>query len=488
MHLFMASPYRRSIALLFLVFLLNAPGFSKPVEPEPDEKIRKLEVEVERQSKQIEDLRSTIEALKNQLKLSPQDSNKAASLKDGSEAAAAQDIEEKAPLSRQQDEADEEDPGPEPPPPLSAGAKEAKPQSSATGQQPSMNPNISVIGLFEAKGGGAIYDPTRDSLYLRELELALQAPIDPYARADVFISFANGESPEVEEATLTWAKLPWGLQAKAGILKGDLGRINSLHSHALPQIDLPLPNQAIFGPESLHDPGVELSWLAPSPWYSRLSLQAMSRSSGASELDLSSLYLPTGSRLPLSSEEIVERLKERDDFSIFPSGASKNLLYLGRWENLWDLSENTTLGLGLSGAISSIQGRDLRSSLAYGADLTLKWHPLDKPYRSIVWQTEFLRARQQFMMGNREFGGWYSFLNYRWDRNWAAGLRYDMTELPFDSSLVQRRGSALLEWIPSEFSRLRLQYNLNTSNYRPSFSEVMLQWNVVLGPHGAHKY
>lgn len=375
----------------------------------------------------------------------------------------------------------DDDPGPEPPPPLEPSRGST---ASASGQQPLLNPNISVIGLFEGRAGGAVYDPTKDSMYLREIELALQAPIDPYARADVYLSFPHLESPEVEEATLTWTGLGAGFQAKAGVLKADFGRINPLHSHALPQVDLPLPNQAIFGSESLHNPGLEVSWLAPTPWYSRLSFQAMSRSMGSDVADTT--FLP--GQNPLTGQDLIDRLEGRDDFTVFPSGAGKGLLYVGRWENLWDLNESTTLQLGLSGATSSFGSSDLKRSLAYGADLTLKWHPLAQPHRSLVWQTEFLRAHQDFVRGKRDFGGWSSFVNYQWNRNWAAGLRYDMTELPFDSALIQRRGTAMLEWSPSEFSRFRLQYNLNTSNYQPSFSEVMLQWNVVLGPHGAHKY
>ena len=104
-------------------------------------------------------------------------------------------------------------------------------------------------------------------------------------------------------------------------------------------------------------------------------------------------------------------------------------------------------------------------------------------------QTSGTSARNQnFLSASRDFGGWYSSLNYQFNRNWGAGLRYDETSLPFNPSLHRSRGTALLEYSPSEWNKLRLQFNQNNSNFGLSFPEVLFQWNIVLGPHGAHKY
>jgi hypothetical protein len=452
-----------------IALALAPPAWAQTTGDDPrDQQIRELQQRLEDQSKQIDDLRKSIEDLKGVVNTP----------RPALPEPATEEPEQAPAVTREEDE----DPGPEPPPPLEAGS--TPPSSSGTGQQPSMNPNISVIGLFEGKAGGPEYDPTRDSFYLREVELALQAPIDPYAQADIYLTWPSRESPEVEEATLTWTGLPAGLQAKAGLLKGDFGRINQLHTHALPQIDVPLPNQAVFGPESLHDPGVEVSWLAPTSWYSRFSMQALSRSVGPTADEFGALDLTD----PAYREHLADQLAAGDEFSTFPADGSKSLLLLGRWENLFDLSEDTTFQIGMSGATSEIGGVELQKASAYGADATLKWRPLDNPNTSLVWQTEFLRAHQAFTGDNRDYGGWYTFLNYQWARNWSAGVRYDMTELPFDPSLEHRRASALLEWSPSEWNKLRLQYNHNWTNYHPSYDELLLQWNIVLGPHGAHKY
>ncbi len=51
----------------------------------------------------------------------------------------------------------------------------------------------------------------------------------------------------------------------------------------------------------------------------------------------------------------------------------------------------------------------------------------------------------------------------------------------------------MLEYNPSEFSRLRLQYNHNSSLYneegeKNNKDEVVLQFNYAIGAHGAHTF
>ena len=55
------------------------------------------------------------------------------------------------------------------------------------------------------------------------------------------------------------------------------------------------------------------------------------------------------------------------------------------------------------------------------------------------------------------------------------------------------RLSADLTWYPTEFSRIRLQYNQDfvEENFFLSGREVesvFLQWEFILGSHGAHKF
>ena len=45
----------------------------------------------------------------------------------------------------------------------------------------------------------------------------------------------------------------------------------------------------------------------------------------------------------------------------------------------------------------------------------------------------------------------------------------------------------MLEWIPSEFSRIRLQYNRDNS-VQETDHQVILQYTQALGSHGAHQF
>jgi len=199
-----------------------------------------------------------------------------------------------------------------------------------------------------------------------------------------------------------------------------------------------------------------------------------------------------GSRFGHAHEHEEEGLdEEHHAFQLFPSDGATKPLWVARLENMAELNQDTTLMLGLSGAASTIQNQHLENSRIAGADLTLKWSPLDDPYRNLVWQTEFLAGRQKHLdpaEEARDFDGWYSFLNYRFNRNWRAGVRYDETDLPMHPGERQRRASALLEFLSSEWSALRFQYSRYNPNFSRPFDEFQIQWNLTIGPHGAHKY
>jgi hypothetical protein len=50
-----------------------------------------------------------------------------------------------------------------------------------------------------------------------------------------------------------------------------------------------------------------------------------------------------------------------------------------------------------------------------------------------------------------------------------------------------RRTSVMAEWLPSEYSRLRLQYNRDDSYQLPD-DQVYLQYTFSIGSHGAHAF
>lgn len=54
------------------------------------------------------------------------------------------------------------------------------------------------------------------------------------------------------------------------------------------------------------------------------------------------------------------------------------------------------------------------------------------------------------------------------------------------------RYSIMLEFNPSEFSRIRIQYNHNRAmildDEIKGFSEIFVNFNLAIGAHGAHKF
>ena len=102
-------------------------------------------------------------------------------------------------------------------------------------------------------------------MQLSEAEASFQAIVDPYARADFFLA-AGSEGVEVEEGYITFTALPASLLLKAGKMRAQFGKVNTLHTHALPTADRPLVTENLVGgEEGLSDGGVSLSHLINNP-------------------------------------------------------------------------------------------------------------------------------------------------------------------------------------------------------------------------------
>src|SRR5262249_54993359 len=126
-----------------------------------------------------------------------------------------------------------------------------------------MNPAISMIGN-ELSAIGHNPADQRPAFTLVESELALSAAVDPYARADVYLTFGE-EGVEVEEGYMTLTSLPAGLLLRAGRMRSACGKVNTVHRHVLPWVDRPLVNESLLGGEDgIRDTGLSISRLLPS--------------------------------------------------------------------------------------------------------------------------------------------------------------------------------------------------------------------------------
>jgi hypothetical protein len=320
------------------------------------------------------------------------------------------------------------------------------------------NPDLSVIGDFQ---GSYISKGKKNfNTYLNETEVAFQAVVDPYARADFFVSFGrNGETGKygvsIEEGYLTTLSLPARLQLKVGKFKEAVGRINPVHSHALPFIDLPNAYVNYFG-DGLNDEGASLSWLLPNKkFYQELVFQA---TSGAEESP------------------------------IFFRGETNRFIYLGHLKNFFTLNDNATFELGLTGIAGP--NDSARTTNIASADITYKWKPVKmNTYKSLTWQSEFYYGRAGMPDGiPKKSFGLYSFIQYQLAKRWFLTGRYDYAQKPYNKNIVENAFSLTGGWYATEFSKIEMETKFTDSNMGSSLFQAWLRWIFVIGAHGAHQY
>ena len=325
----------------------------------------------------------------------------------------------------------------------------------------SANPNISVIG--DLQGLYRSYGDHHFDAVLNEVEFSFESAIDPYAKANFYYSIgedaATGEfTSEIEEGYLTTLSLPAHLQLKAGRFKQDVGRINLVHSHALPFVDLPDAYVNFFGEEGLKGDGFSLSWLVPNnSFYQELTFEGTSVAENAS----------------------FERSR---------------MLFLGHLKNFWDLSDNATLELGLTGMNGENQFG--KSSNIYSIDLTYKWKPVQfNTYKSVTFQNEFYYSHANLDSIKVNTKGFYSMLSYQLSKRFFLVGRYDYSNTPYSNTYTQQSGSATLGWYATEFQKIEIGSKYTSVNepleefdHEQNFVQGYLRWIFIIGSHGAHQY
>ncbi len=386
-----------------------------------------------------------------------------------------------------------------------SGAGTSTPAVAVSGQNSSansFNPSIGVVlngtyGAFSEKksgvsgfalpGEGARGD---EGLKLGESELNLSSNVDDKFRASLTASLAseNGkDGVQVEEAfveTLPGMGLPTGMNVKAGRALWTLGYLNELHAHADDFADRPLPYR-IFLNNAFNDDGVEVSYVLPTDFYS----------------------------------EIGSGVFRGDDY---PFGSSRGS-GAGAWSAFMrvggDIGENQSWRLGGYTLSGDVNGRASNENVVnftgdtrlYAADLRYTWAPTGNPHeQEVLLQGEYFWRNEDgvytdanAVTGDVAFddhsSAWYVQGVYKFLPQWRVGYRYSRMESP--SVPLGLVGSALdsgghnpdahavmADWTNSEFSRVRLQYNHENLTQGQDDNQILLQYIMSIGAHGAHKY
>ena len=343
------------------------------------------------------------------------------------------------------------------------------------------------------------HDPQQRGFNARNIELAFDGAVDPYFEGFANIVFKldndNNTDVEVEEAFLQTTSLPFNLQLKAGQFFAAFGRINPTHPHTWDFADAPLVAGRLLGPDGLRGVGAQISWTLPVPWYSQIMV-AMQNGRGGTAY---SFRNPGDDGIFFDRRTTDREIRGLQDF-----------VWLPRWENSVDLSPTQVVLAGVSGAFGSNDtGPNTRTQI-YGVDLLYKWKSAkaEGGFPFVKWQTEAMYRRFEAGHGMDDlfpvaetFHDWgiYSQVVWGFKKGWVAGVRGDylhMTDSEFTSDFERQtrsRISANLTWYPTEFSKIRLQYNHDF--FEENFflagrdvDSVFLQFEFILGAHGAHKF
>jgi hypothetical protein len=194
-----------------------------------------------------------------------------------------------------------------------------------------------------------------------------------------------------------------------------------------------------------------------------------------------------------------------------------DLAWLARWYNAWDPTDEITTALGLSGLFGPNATGDDGFTRIYGVDLVVKWRPLDqhRGWPFFIFESEVMRRDyvaddfvgeidgEMVSLESETLQDWGFYAQGLWGffRRWATGVRFEYAtgsgaseggrkNDPFRDNRV--RVSPLLSFYPSEFARIRLQYNFDYTDdhmeRRDTAHSVWLGFDFGLGAHPAHTF
>ncbi len=358
------------------------------------------------------------------------------------------------------------------------------------------NPALGFVGelvsSYHSHGANQIGGdrPGGFDFWARSLELNASASVDPFAKgwvvANASADAATGESTfGIEEAALQTTSLPGNLTLTAGRFFGEFGKLANIHDHELPFVNRPQVLDQYIGGESRSD-GAQLNWLVPTEHYVSLTAGVGNNFGGDSpNPNNPGNYRPIG-----------------------------GLNFWGRASTYFDLTDNWQLEAGVSGlwnpktqdrggllvqpnGVSTMTEKERRLA---GLDFKVSYVPLrDNQFNRFDWGTEVLFSDNHFLFdpngipnsGDEHFGdvnslGLYSYVSYKWSRQWSAGFLFDYVQSAQNHDNETVAYSPFVTFALSHWNQLRLQYThtdrSGSSGLRPD-DALYLQWTWIIGAH-----
>ena len=351
---------------------------------------------------------------------------------------------------------------------------------------------------------GEVGPPSR-GLSLGESELVFTSNIDHNFRGTLIAALAPDDRIGIEEAFIQTLGLSNGFTLKAGRFFSAVGYQNEIHAHAWDFTDASLAGKVFLG-NQLGEDGVQVKWVAPTDLYFDVGAEA-----------------GRGRKFPGGPDGG----RSKNGF-----GSGTLFAHLGG-----DIGASTAWRVGLSHLQTSPQDRAYTDLDSAGASVTnsftgrsrlwvmdgiLKWAPNgNSTDTNFKLQGEYFRRTESgnltydttaASLGTQTGGyasrqsGFYLQGVYQFMPQWRAGYRYDQlsagttgiglvnsgaltaADFPILNKYNPTRNTLMVDWSPSEFSRVRLQYARDRSQFGIADNQVFLQYIMSLGAHGAHKF
>ena len=338
----------------------------------------------------------------------------------------------------------------------------------------SLNPAISVVANFLARADSQkvfIDDSSRvdNRFNLREAEIDLRVPVDPFADAVLIMSLESEQPGKfetgIEEGYVNIKKLPFmtsplGLKFQVGRFRPAFGKLNLLHTHDLPTSSRSLPTEEFLGEEGFIQEGVSADFFVPSPWSVNTALNAR-------------LQVLSGGEIAVSPE------------------SRNKLAYVGnlRWFQAVGDTHTAEVGWSSYWHPGNVDGAIMR---LHGLDFSYRWKPLRQgQWRSYLLGGEFMFSDrrsdgvQAASAGSKRPFGATVFTQWQLDRRKYVGVRGDYTKALVDPDLERRSLTPYLSYYFSEFLRLRLSYEHRWSDFvdEDGRHSVFAELNWIFGAH-----
>jgi len=332
---------------------------------------------------------------------------------------------------------------------------------------------------------------------LQESELSISANIDPEFSGVGTFSLAPEGGISVENGFVQSSALGNGLNLKFGRFFSGLGYLNEQHSHVWDFVDQPLVYRVLWD-NQIADDGLQLKWLAPTDIFVEIGGE-LGRGLG----------FPGTNQNKNGAGSGVLFAHIGDDIGIEQSWRAGVSLHETRRVDAVSVAVPDLLNT--AGGVSNSFSGDSQTT---GLDFVWKYsHNGNIRERYLKVQSEYFRRKENGLLtydftaqgvsppGANTPGGWYLQSVYQFMPTWRTGLRYDRLDSGTASvgasiaanvisnyAFNPSRLTWMVDYNPSEFSRIRLQLARDDSRQRLAENQMFLQYIMSLGAHGAHQY